>query len=103
MPYFKHCISTRYGISERCYKGELLIAGARQGNKFISNMCRDISCLIIKQLEMQNLGAYFLSLVTLASIVCASVLFVDDTDLSAQGRNVVKTHAVHVGFMQHAL
>ena len=53
-------------------------------------MCRDISYLIIKQLEVKNLGVCFLSLVILVSILCASVSFVDDIDLAAQGNNAVE-------------
>ena len=39
------------------------------------------SCSITKQLELQNLGITFLSLITCISILCSSMSFVDDTDL----------------------
>ena len=53
-------------------------------------MRRDMSYLIIRQLEIQNLGACFLSLATLALILCASVLLIDNADLVAQGNNIVE-------------
>ena len=52
-------------------------------------MCKDISCLIVRQLEVQNLGVRFLSLVTLMTVLCASASFVDDTDMVDQGENVI--------------
>jgi len=89
MPHFKHYISTGYGISQSYYGGETKLVGTGQGNKFSGDMCRDISCIIIRQLEVQNLGVCFLSLVTLMTVLCASVSFVDDTDLAAQGEHIV--------------
>ena len=50
-------------------------------------MCRDMPCLIIKQLEMQNFGIFFLSLIALVQTLYASVSFVDDTDLTIDGDN----------------
>jgi len=45
-------------------------------------MCHDISCLIIRQLEIDKLGITFLSLITLLTVLCSSISFVDDTDLA---------------------
>ena len=87
MPHFQRYISTGYGISQEPYGGDVELAGTGQGNKFSGDMCRDISCLIIKQLEIQNLGILFLSVITYASILCSSISFVDDTDLVADGTN----------------
>ena len=45
---FKHYISTGYGISKNFYGGEdEELARMGQGNKFLGNIYRDISCLII--------------------------------------------------------
>ena len=87
MPHFQRYISTGYGISQEPYGGDVELAGTGQSNKFSGDMCRDISCLIIKQLEIQNLGILFLSVITYASILCSSISFVDDTDLVADGIN----------------
>ena len=63
MPRFKHYISTRFGISTRYYRGEEnLLVGTSQGDKFSSNKCRDISCLIIRKIEKKNLGIQYKSI-----------------------------------------
>ena len=51
MPLFEHHVSAGFGISDHFYEGLEKLAGTGQGNKFSGNMCRDISCLIMKQLE----------------------------------------------------
>ena len=83
-------VSTAYGISDRFYGGEIELAGTGQGNKLSGDICRDISCLIIKQLEVQNLGICFLSLVTAVSILCSSISFVDDADLVVDRDNATE-------------
>ena len=50
--FFKHHISAGFGISDDFYRGLEKLAGTGQGNKFSGDMCRDISCLIMKQLEV---------------------------------------------------
>ena len=87
IPKIQGHVSTAYGVSDRFYGGDIDLAGTGQGNKLSRDICRDISCLIIKQLEVQNLGISFLSLVTAISILCSSVSFVDDTDLAVDDDN----------------
>jgi len=88
MPHFKHHVQTGYGISERYYGGkEDELAGTGQGNKFSGDMCRDISCLIIKQLEKEQLGIIFKSNLTHLKEQCVSVSFVDDTDFVSEGQD----------------
>ena len=53
-------------------------------------MCQDISYLIIRQLEIKNLGIAFLSLVTLAKVICSAISFVDDNDLVVDGKQVLR-------------
>ena len=55
MPNFEYYVSTGYGVSNTFYGGSKELAGTGQGNKFSGNMCRDISCLIIRQLKIKNL------------------------------------------------
>ena len=50
-------------------------------------MCRDISCLIIKQLENDNLGIIFKSNINQIEEQCVSVSFVDDTDFVTEGHD----------------
>ena len=59
MPNFQHYVITGCGVSDNYYGGQTPLAGTRQGNKFSGDTCRDTSCLIIKQLEIRNLGIVF--------------------------------------------
>lgn len=86
MPRFKHYISTGYGTSDTYYGGdEEVLAGTGQGNKFSCEMCRDISCLIAKQIEIDKLGMQFVDLETLEELQCALITYVDDTDMMTDG------------------
>jgi len=86
MPVFKHYINTGYGISEEYYGGaQNELAGTGQGNKFSGDMCRDVSCLIIKQLENKELGIICKSPSSQTREQCVSVSFVDDTDFITDG------------------
>ena len=54
MPKFKRCTSTCYGTSGNYYRGDQeLLAGAGQVNKFSREMCRDVLCLIVCQIEIK--------------------------------------------------
>ena len=87
MPHFKHYVQTGYGISDSYYGGkEDNLAGTGQGNKFSGDMCRDISCLIIKQLETEKLGIILKSKLLQLKEQCVSVSFVDDTDFVSEGQ-----------------
>ena len=48
MPHLEHYISAGHGISDDYYGGEVVLAGTGQGNKFSGDVCRDMSCLIMK-------------------------------------------------------
>ena len=81
MPHLECYISIGCGVSDDCYRGKVALAGTGQGNKFLGDMCCNMSCLIMKQLELQNLGISFLSFITCVSILCSSVSFLVNTDL----------------------
>ena len=51
-------------------------------------MCRDVSCLIIKQIENQNLEIEIKSIILGLIEHSVSVSFVDDTDLFSNGDEV---------------
>ena len=40
---------------------ENYLAGTRQGNRFSGDVCRDVSCLIMKRIERERLGIEFVS------------------------------------------
>ena len=90
MPNFENHVNTGYGISQEYSGGRNSLAGTGQGNKFSRDMCHDISCLIIRQLELQNLGITFLSIFTLLTVICSPISFVDDTDLIADGEKALQ-------------
>ena len=55
MPNFRHYVSTAFGVSTDFYGGEdENLTRTRQDNKFSRDICRDVSCLIIKQLEKKT-------------------------------------------------
>ena len=86
MPRFKHYISTGYGVSKEHYGGnELKLAGTGQGNKFSGDMCRDVSCIIIRVIENNLLGVLCINKISKEIIQCAAIAFVDDTDFMTDG------------------
>ena len=48
-------------------------------------MCRDVSCLIIKEIENRNLGIMFKVPMREEEEQCVSIYFVDDVDLITEG------------------
>jgi len=86
IPNWNHYVSTAYGISEKCYRGEdNQLAGTGQGNKFSGDVCRDTSCLIMKSIENEQLGMEFVSGLTNEMIQIVAVMFVDDADMITEG------------------
>ena len=90
IPNWRHYIRTGYGISKSYYGGELdPLAGTGQGNRFLGDVCRDTSCLILKVIEKNNLGMNFESLISNESMQVTAVSYVDDNDLVSDGEIVV--------------
>ena len=87
IPRWKHYISTAYGISDYGRK-ECELAGTGQGNKFLGDLCRDMSCMIIKVLEKEELGIKYKSKLSQKEMMILAIAFVDDTDLVAEGTNI---------------
>ena len=86
MPIFNHYMCTGFGISNAPYGGrQEQLAGTGQGNKFSVDMCRDVSCLIIKEIENGNLGIKFKVPIIEEEEQCVSISFVDNTDLITEG------------------
>lgn len=90
MPNFENHVNTGYGISQEYYGGRNSLDGTGQGNKFSGDICHNILCLIIRQLELQNLGITFLSIFIMLIVICSSISFVDDTDLVADGEKAIQ-------------
>ena len=50
-------MSAGHGVSRKCYGREKeKLAGIGRGNKFLGNICQDVSCLITRLIEKENLG-----------------------------------------------
>ena len=82
IPNWKHYLYTGFGISSSYYGGENeRLTGTGQDNKFSGDLCRDISCLIIREIERKRLGMFIESNVTKTAIQRVLVAFVDDADL----------------------
>ena len=57
LPKCNHCIGTAHGISSNYHGGVTEdLGGTGQGNVFSGNACRDVSCLIFKELENEKKG-----------------------------------------------
>jgi hypothetical protein len=89
MPVFQHYVCTGFGMSERAYGEEKQqMAGTGEGNKFLGDICRDISYLIIRELKKRMLGVKFKSVISNEIEQCVAVSFVDDNDLAIDSENV---------------
>ena len=54
---WRYYILIGFGISDSYYGGKNnKLAGTGQGNRFSGDVCRDLSCLIIKDIEKKDLG-----------------------------------------------
>ena len=86
MPRFKHYISMEYVISKEYYRGEEFeLAGTGQGNKFSGDVCRDVSCTVIRVIENNLLGVLFANKISKEIIQCAAIAFVDDAYFMTDG------------------
>ena len=57
LPRLEHHVGTINGVSKEKHGGEKdMLGGTGQGNVFSGVACRDVSCLMFKQLEKKKLG-----------------------------------------------
>ena len=84
---FKHHLCTNFGICPQTYGGiNDLLAGTGQGNSLSGIHCRDVSCLIVKDIENKNLGMIIKDRINFHKEIRTSLAFVDDTDFYANGK-----------------
>ena len=89
IPKWRHFICTGFGISAMYYGGvNNILAGTGQGNRFSGDVCRDLSCLIIKNIEQRGVGMKIKSRVYNDTIQKVAVAFVDDNDMISDGDEV---------------
>ena len=86
MPKFRKFVSAGHGISEEYYSSKRNnLAWVGQGNKFTRDTRKDVSCLIIKELENKGFRIEIKSHVSNKKELCAAVTFGDDIDLIEDG------------------
>ena len=91
MPNFERHTSTGYGVSNTyCGGEEEKLEGTGQENKFSSNMYRDVSCLITRQIEKEMIETFIIDKKTEEEIQCVAAAFVDDADLMTEGQKAIK-------------
>ena len=84
-----HYVSTSFRVSIIHYGGENNhLTGTRQGNRFLGDVCQDISYMIMEQIENKKLRMHFALRITLKSDQIAVALFADDTDIITEGKDV---------------
>ena len=77
----KHYICTRFGISSVLYSNKRQqIEGTGQENRFSGDTSRDISCFVIKEVEVKELGAIVELPISEECEQRAAITFVDDTN-----------------------
>ena len=79
-------MSAAFGISENYYRGEeKRLAGTGQRSHFSGDVCRDISYLIMRVIEKENVGMKITSKIALMKELIIAVLLVDNADMIAEG------------------
>ena len=63
----------------------MMLAGAGQGNVVSGNICRDLSCLILKIIENRKLGVAIKSPFTKEEVQQLAIAFVDDNVFISDG------------------
>ena len=91
LPVMNHFVCTSFGVSETSYSGlNEKQAGTGQGNGVSVNICRDLLCLVIKEIETDNKGVIIIALITKEIEQQIAVAFVDDTDFTSDGENCIE-------------
>jgi hypothetical protein len=89
IPNWRHYVCTGFGASSTYYGGEEdKLAGTGQGNRFSGDVCRDLSCLIIRNIECKQVGMNIQSKLYGDTIQKVAVAFVDDNDMMSDGDDV---------------
>ena len=59
LPIMEHYVNTSFGVSKHfCGRRRITLAGTGQGNVFSVNMCRYSSCIMLREIEKENLGVF---------------------------------------------
>ena len=81
LPAMEYFICTNYGISQISHRSSVkTLGGTSQGNSISGAICRDISCLIFKLLELKKFGAIMKEPGTERRYQRVVIAFVDDAD-----------------------
>ena len=86
LPVLNHHVCTGFGISKQYYgDSKQKMGGTGQGNCFSGNNSRDISCFVIRQLEIEKLGAMIKAPISQITMQRAALVFVDNTNIYTNG------------------
>ena len=86
LPAMEYFICTNYGISQISHRSSVkTLGGTSQGNSISGAICRDISCLIFKLLELKKFGAIMKEPGTERRYQRVVIAFVDDADFCLNG------------------
>ena len=81
LPIMEHYVSTTFNVSEAfCRGSRSMLAGTGQVNVVSVNVCRDSSCIMLKDIEKENLGAHIKLSLTTDSSQQLAIALVDDND-----------------------
>ena len=80
-PRWKHFVGTTHDMSKESHGGmNALVGRTGQGNVFLGNACRDVSCFVLKQIEKKLLGTKVTSRHNNIEVQIKAIAFVDDSD-----------------------
>ena len=87
----EYSVSTEFGTSKDFCGGRrsrLVVTG--QGNVVSVNMCRDSSCIALKDIEKENLGFLIRLRLTTEVVHQLAIAFVGDNDFSSEEKKTVE-------------
>ena len=91
LPIMDHFMSTAFGDSKYFYGGRRrTLTGAGQGNVVSVNMCRYSSCIILRDIEKNNLGFFITSPLTEEIVRQLEISFVDDNNFASDENHAEK-------------
>ena len=82
----EHYVSTSFGISKDfCGGSTSMLAASGQGNVVLVNICRNLSCIMLKGIEKEKLGVRVKSSLKTDSVQQLAIAFVDYNDFVSDG------------------
>ena len=85
LPTIEHCVGSYFGVIKEFCGGrrQTLMVGTGQVNACSVSMFRDSSCMMLKEIEKENLGVFIKLPLTTDSVQQLAIAFVDDDDFAS--------------------